>query len=160
MPRARANGIEIEWEGKGPADAPAILLVAGLGGQMTRWTDAFTDALVAHGFRTIRFDNRDSGLSTKLDAGDQPYALDHMADDAVAVLDAAGVARAHVVGASLGGAVAQLVAIEYSDRVLTLTSIMSSTGNPALPRATPAAQAALIARPDVTDPDALVAHGV
>ena len=178
MPKAIVDGVELEWDERGERSHPAVLLIMGLGAQMTRWSDAFMAALVGHGFRVIRFDNRDVGLSTKFDAAgapdltaigaavlmgrtpDVPYTLEHMAADAVAVLDAAGVDRAHVVGASMGGMIAQLVAAEHPERVLTLTSIMSSTGNPALPRATPAANAVLMARPQGSDLDALVAHGV
>ena len=178
MARAQANGIEIEWDERGPADGPAVLLIMGLGAQMTRWTEAFMAPLASRGFRVIRFDNRDVGLSSKLHDGgipdltkvgmavatgqkpDVPYSLDDMAADAVALLDAIGVARAHVVGASMGGMIAQLVAANHPDRVLSLTSIMSSTGNPALPRATAEANAVLMSRPAGGDLDSLVAHGV
>lgn len=178
MPRANAGGVEIEWDEHGDTSGPAVLLIMGLGGQMTRWSEAFMAALVAHGFRAIRFDNRDVGLSTKFDAAgvpdltaigaaimmgrtpELPYTLEHMAADAVAVLDAAGVDRAHVVGASMGGMIAQLVAAGHPERVLTLTSIMSTTGNPALPRATAAANAVLMTRPTGDDLESLVAHGV
>ena len=178
MARARANGIEIEWDARGAEGAPAMLLIMGLGGQLTRWSDALMDGFAARGFRAIRFDNRDVGLSTKLDAAglpdmariglqlmtgrkpDVPYTLADMAADAVGLLDALGIARAHLVGASMGGMIAQLVAAYYPDRVLSLTSVMSTTGNPALPRATPAANAVLTERPPGTDLDALVAHGV
>lgn len=178
MAKAQANGVELEWDSRGPDDAPAVLLIMGLGGQMTRWSDAFRDALVAHGFRALRFDNRDVGLSTKFYAAGlpdlpaiaaavmtgqtpaTPYTLADMAGDAVAVLDAAGVERAHIVGASMGGMIAQLVAALHPERTLSLTSIMSSTGNPALPRATAAANAVLMTRPAGTDMDSMVAHGV
>lgn len=178
MARASANGIEIEWDERGDAGDPAVLLIMGLGAQMTRWTDAFMTPLAARGFRVIRFDNRDVGLSTKLEAGgipdlakvgmalatggkpDVPYTLDDMAADAVALLDAIGIDKAHIVGASMGGMIAQLVAANHPERVLSLTSIMSSTGNPALPRATAEANAVLMSRPQGTDIDSLVAHGV
>lgn len=178
MARAQANGIEIEWDERGPAAGAAILLIMGLGAQMTRWTEAFMTPLAERGFRVIRFDNRDVGLSSKLHDGgipdlakvgaalatgqkpDVPYSLDDMAADAVALLDAVGVDRAHIVGASMGGMIAQLVAANHPERVLTLTSIMSSTGNPALPRATAEANAVLMSRPAGTDIDSLVAHGV
>ena len=178
MPKARANGIEIEWDARGPEGAPAILLIMGLGGQLTRWSDALMDAFAAHGFRAIRFDNRDVGLSTKFDAAglpdlarigmqlmtggkpDAPYTLEDMAADAVGLLDALGIARAHIVGASMGGMIAQLVAAHHPDRVLSLTSVMSTTGNPALPRATAEANAVLMARPAGGDLDSLVAHSV
>ena len=178
MAKASNGGVELEWDERGDPRAPAVLLIMGLGGQMTRWSEAFMAALVAHGLRTIRFDNRDVGLSTKFESHGlpdlaaigaaammgrtpaTPYTLEHMAADAVAVLDAAGVERAHVVGASMGGMIAQLVATEHPERVLTLTSIMSSTGNPSLPRATAAANAVLTTRPEGSDMAALVAHGV
>ena len=178
MARAQANGIEIEWDERGRPDDSAMLLIMGLGAQMTRWTDAFMAPLAARGFRVLRFDNRDVGLSTKLEAGgvpdlarvgmalatgntpDVPYSLEDMAADAVALLDAIGIGRAHIVGASMGGMIAQLVAALYPDRVLSLTSIMSSTGNPALPRATAEANAVLMTRPSGADTEALVAHGV
>ena len=178
MPKANNNGVELEWDERGNPAHPAVLLIMGLGGQMTRWSEDFMAALVAHGFRTIRFDNRDVGLSGKFDAAGLPnlpaigaammmgqrpataYTLEDMANDAVAVLDAAGIDRAHVVGASMGGMIAQLVATEHPERVLTLTSIMSTTGNPALPRATAEANAVLMTRPTGTDMDSLIAHGV
>lgn len=178
MPKAVGDGVELEWDERGDGHAPAVLLIMGLGGQMTRWSEEFMAALVAHGFRAIRFDNRDVGLSTKFDSHGVPnltaigaqlmvglkpetaYTLEHMAADAVAVLDAAGVERAHVVGASMGGMIAQLVAAEHPERVLTLTSIMSTTGNPALPRATAEANAVLMTRPTGSDMESLVAHGV
>lgn len=178
MAKALANGIEIEWDARGDEAAPAMLLIMGLGGQLTRWSDELMDALAGRGFRAIRFDNRDVGLSTKFDGAgvpdlatiglqlatgrkpEVPYHLDDMATDAVGLLDALGIAQAHVVGASMGGMIAQLVAAGYPDRVLSLTSVMSTTGNPALPRATAAANAVLMARPGGTDLDSLVAHGV
>jgi pimeloyl-ACP methyl ester carboxylesterase len=161
MPRAQANGIELEYEAVGPADGEPMLLIMGLGGQMTRWPSAFMDKLAAQGLRAIRYDNRDVGLSTKLDhrglpdmpalfkaigegrQPDVPYLLDDMAADAVGLLDALGIGRAHIVGASLGGMVAQLVAAHYPERTLSLTSIMSTTGNRALPPASPEAIAVL-----------------
>ncbi len=141
MPRARANGIDIEYETFGdPKDAP-LLLVMGLGAQMISWEEDFCERLAARGLHVIRFDNRDIGLSTKMEqagmpdvmaafAGDaQPaYTLDDMADDAVGLLDALGIGAAHVVGASMGGFIAQLMAIDHPDRVLSLTSIMSAPG--------------------------------
>jgi len=152
---AKANGIELAWDSFGdPADVP-ILLIAGLGTQMIRWTPPFCAELADHGYRVIRFDNRDTGGSTHFDADappdfgslaaalmagrrpDVPYALDDMAADAIALMDGLDIARAHVVGRSMGGMIAQLMASEHPARVLSLTSIMSSTGNPALPQATP-----------------------
>ena len=122
MPRATANGIEIEYETFGDPQAPRVLLVAGLGAQMLSWDDDFCALLASRGFLVIRFDNRDTGLSTCMDSG---YALEDMANDAVGLLDALGIPAAHVVGASMGGFIAQLVALNHPERVLTLTSIMS-----------------------------------
>lgn len=148
-----ANGIELAWESFGnPADEP-VLLIAGLGTQMIRWSVPFCEALAGRGYRVIRFDNRDAGLSTHLDAAappdfaalasalaagrrpDVPYTLHDMAADAIGLLDALGIARAHVIGRSMGGMIAQVLASDHAGRVLSLTSIMSSSGNPALPQA-------------------------
>ena len=122
MPRATSNGIEIEYETFGALSAPPLLLIAGLGSQMLSWDDDFCALLAGRGFRVIRFDNRDSGLSTWVD---DAYTLDDMADDAAGLLDALGIAAAHVVGASMGGFIAQLLTLNHPGRVLTLTSIMS-----------------------------------
>jgi pimeloyl-ACP methyl ester carboxylesterase len=161
MPQIKANEICLEYESRGPAEGEAILLIMGLGGQMTRWTAAFTDKLSAHGYRVITFDNRDVGLSEKLESAGAPdmaaivkalgegrkpavaYTLDDMAADTVGLLDALGIAKAHIVGASMGGMIAQLVAADYPERVLSLTSIMSTTGAPDLPRARPEAMSVL-----------------
>lgn len=173
-----ANGISITFEDKGPKDAPAILLVMGLGGQLTLWPDEFVDALVAHGFRVIRYDNRDVGLSTRFDAAGVPnlkwmfvkaalklpvrsaYTLADMAADGMALLDHLGIDRAHVVGASMGGMIAQHIAARYPARVLSLTSVMSTTGNPRLPRAQKEAMRVLANRPMNGDPEALIAYSV
>jgi pimeloyl-ACP methyl ester carboxylesterase len=146
MPRTNANGIEIEFDTMGDPDDPDLLLVCGLGQQLIGWDDDFCAALVGRGFHVIRFDNRDVGLSTKIDADidvmsglmaafsgeqvDAPYLLSDMAADAVGLLDALDVEAAHVVGASMGGMIAQTIAIEHRDRVRSLTSIMSTTGDP------------------------------
>ncbi|MQT15604.1 alpha/beta hydrolase [Rhizobiales bacterium Sp-1] len=153
MSVSKANGIEIAWDAFGEAGDEAVLLIAGLGTQMIRWSRSFCEALAARGYRVVRFDNRDSGGSTHLAAcaapdfgalvsalvagrrPDVPYTLGDMAADAVGLLDALGIARAHFVGRSMGGVIAQIVASEYPDRTLSLTSIMASTGNPALPQA-------------------------
>jgi pimeloyl-ACP methyl ester carboxylesterase len=178
MAAIQANGIIIEYESFGPHDAPPILLIMGLGGQLTLWPVEFCEALVARGFRVIRYDNRDTGLSTKFDhagvpdmaalmmaslTGKKPdvaYTLDDMAADVIGLLDALGFDRAHIVGASMGGMIAQMVAATYPERTLSLTSIMSTTGNPAIPPARPEALAVLTNRPATTDPDALVAFSV
>ena len=161
MPQAKANGITLEYDIHGPDGGEPTLLIMGLGAQMTRWPLPFIEMLAGRGLKVIRFDNRDVGLSEKIESGgipdlakivgalvkgdriDVPYLLDDMAADAVGLLDALGIARAHIVGASLGGMVAQLVAADYPDRVLSLTSIMSTTGNRELPPAKPEAMAVL-----------------
>jgi pimeloyl-ACP methyl ester carboxylesterase len=128
---ARSGELEVAYEVLGPLDGDPLLLVMGLGAQMVGWPDGFCAELTGRGFRVVRFDNRDVGLSTHL--ADAParrrrrpaYTLSDMARDAVAVLDAVGWPAAHVVGASLGGMIAQLLAVEHPDRVLSLTSIMS-----------------------------------
>jgi pimeloyl-ACP methyl ester carboxylesterase len=126
MPRATANGIELEYQELGDAHAPPLLLIAGLGAQMLSWDEDFCKLLAARGFRVIRFDNRDVGLSTWMDdEGQGEYSLDDMAADAAALLDALGIPAAHIVGASMGGFIAQLVALNHPDHVLSLTSIMS-----------------------------------
>lgn len=162
MPQTTANGITIEFDTFGdPAERP-LLLVMGLGAQMTRWRPEFCEQLADHGHYVIRFDNRDVGLSHKFDhagvpnmaqvfmqaqAGQPvsaPYSLDDMADDATGVLDALGVERAHVCGASMGGMIVQTMALRHPHRLRSMTSIMSTTGNPELPPATPEAMAALM----------------
>src|SRR5262245_17723422 len=122
----RANGIEIWCEDFGHPSDPAILLVMGAGGQAVLWPDEFVGALWEAGHRVIRYDNRDTGQSTCCDFATSPYALGDMARDAVGVLDALGIERAHVVGASMGGMIGQTLAIEHPERLRSLTSIMSS----------------------------------
>ena len=144
MARAQANGIELEHDSFGSPGDPPLLLVMGLGAQMTTWPEAFCQQLADRGYFVIRFDNRDVGLSTKLDDAPTPdlvaalggdlssasYSLEDMADDAAGLLDALGIASAHVVGASMGGMIAQTIAIRHPERVRTLASIMSTTGAP------------------------------
>lgn len=176
--KAQANGIEIEYETFGEPTNPAVLLIMGLAAQLTRWPMPLVEDLVARGYFVIRYDNRDVGLSTKFDDApvpelpaligammtgqkpDVPYTLNDMAADAVGLLDALDIRRAHVMGASMGGMIAQLVAAAYPDRVLSLTSIMSSTGNPALPPSKPEAMAVLTTRPTGNDRDVMIAHGI
>jgi pimeloyl-ACP methyl ester carboxylesterase len=129
MPLAPAGAVQIHYETLGAPEDPALLLVAGLGAQLIIWHDELCHSFVDRGFFVIRFDNRDCGLSTVLSDGDA-YTVSDMAADAVAVLDALQIDAAHVVGHSLGGMIAQTMAIEHPDRVLTLTSISSTTGNP------------------------------
>lgn len=151
MPIARANGIDLYYEAAGDPADPAILLIMGLGTQSIAWPDAFVARLVDGGYRVIRYDNRDIGRSTHLHGAKAvsavralisarlgwsfpvAYTLTDMADDAVALLDALGIDRAHLVGASMGGMIAQLVAARAPERVLSLTSVMSSSGARGLP---------------------------
>jgi pimeloyl-ACP methyl ester carboxylesterase len=169
--RVRANGIDIEVEdsaagnGAAQADRPAVLLIMGLGLQLIAWPDSLVDGLLNAGYRVVRFDNRDAGLSTHLThlgapnmlwAGLQyklgltphaPYTLSDMATDALGVMDALGLAQAHVVGMSMGGMIAQRVALAAPQRVLSLTSIMSSSGARGLPGPQPEVLKAMLKRP-------------
>ena len=147
MPAATVNDIVIEYETTGSANDEAMLLIIGLGAQLVYWPPAFLRAIADRGYYVIVFDNRDVGLSTKFtteraDKG-APYTVEDMAGDAVGLLDHLHVASAHVVGVSLGGAIAQAMAIHYPSRVKTLASIMSAPGNASLPPPTPAALDAL-----------------
>jgi pimeloyl-ACP methyl ester carboxylesterase len=160
--KVKVGGIEIVYDTFGEATMPAMLLVMGLGAQMIAWDEEFCSKLAAQGYWVIRFDNRDVGLSTRFDeAGipnipvlmqalmrgekiETPYLLRDMADDAVGLLDAIGVEKAHVVGVSMGGMIVQEMVIRHPERVRTMTSIMSSTGNPDLPPAKPEAMAILM----------------
>jgi proline iminopeptidase len=179
MPSLNANGIRIAFDTAGDPKAVPLLLISGLGLQLTSWPDEFVEGLVELGFYVIRYDNRDTGLSTKFEhAGTPslglawlkslvrwpikpPYTLQDMADDAVGVLSALGVARAHVVGVSMGGMIAQLMAAKFPSRVLSLTSIMSSSGRRGLPGPTPEVKRAMLRPPKTgADADAMVDHGV
>jgi pimeloyl-ACP methyl ester carboxylesterase len=150
---ACVNGLQLHWEETGPAHGEPLLLVMGRGGQLIHWPDTLVTALVARGFRVIRFDNRDSGLSGSGDRGVNfhlardwlrarfgldaraNYTLHDMATDTMALLDTLGIERAHLVGASMGGMIAQIAAATHPRRVKSLTSIMSSTNHPRLPAA-------------------------
>ncbi len=161
----RANGINICYEIFGEASAEPMLLIMGLGGQMVLWDDAFCEQIAARGFRVIRFDNRDVGLSSKLTGGKRltklellklrflkipvaaPYKLRDMAEDTIALMDALGIRSAHLVGVSMGGMIAQEIAITFPKRVRSLISIMSTTGNPKLPQPSREAVAILMGRP-------------
>lgn len=158
MPKARHGAVELEFETFGDDRPETILLVNGLGSQMTRWPADFCETLVARGYRVIRFDNRDTGLSTWLDGHD--YTLAEMANDAVAVLDATGVARAHIAGVSMGGMIVQRMAIDHPDRVLSMTSIMSAPGAKGTLTSTAEAAAVLnVAPPDPkSNYEAFIAH--
>jgi pimeloyl-ACP methyl ester carboxylesterase len=145
MAIARNGDVELYWESLGDASDPALLLINGLGSQCINFAVEWCERYVAEGYRVIRFDNRDAGLSSKLD--DVEYSLVDMAGDAVAVLDAAGIDRAHVLGVSMGGMIAQQLAIDHPERVRTLTSVMSRTGEPGFGDAHPEALAMLIRPP-------------
>lgn len=154
---AKVNGIKINYDTFGDPSDPPLLIISGLGMQMIGWDEEFCTMLAKQGFWVIRFDNRDVGLSTHLDeAGvpnilkiysgepvDVPYKLVDMAEDAVGLLDALEAEKAHIVGVSMGGMIAQTIAIHHPDRVLTLTSLSSTTGDPQLPRPKPEAMAIL-----------------
>jgi pimeloyl-ACP methyl ester carboxylesterase len=127
MPYARNGDVELYYETFGNSTDPTLLLVNGLGSQCINFRAEWCEMYAAEGFQTVRFDNRDVGLSTKLP--DVSYTLSDMAGDAVAVLDELGVDRAHVVGFSLGGMIVQTLAIEHADRLLSMTSVMSTTGD-------------------------------
>jgi pimeloyl-ACP methyl ester carboxylesterase len=172
VPSVKANGLEFEYDAFGEPSAAPLLLIMGLGAQMISWDEEFCELLAAQGFHVTRFDNRDAGLSTKLDhlgvpdlsavlgGAEPPYRLEDMADDAARIVDGLGMGAAHVVGASLGGFVAQLVAIRHPSRVLSLTSIMSAPGGmrdnaPATQEATEA-----LMKPAPADREGLIEHGV
>jgi pimeloyl-ACP methyl ester carboxylesterase len=163
-----ANGIDICYEIFGDADAEPMLLIMGLGAQMIHWDDDFCGQLAGRGFRVIRFDNRDIGQSGKLTGGKRltplellklrflkipvaaPYKLSDMAQDVIGLMDALKIKSAHLVGASMGGMIAQEIAITFPERVRSLTSIMSTTGNPKVPPPTREAAAMLMAPPVTT----------
>jgi pimeloyl-ACP methyl ester carboxylesterase len=174
MPQVRANGIDIEYESFGRESDPLILLIMGFGAQLIFWPDPLCEGLAAKGFRVVRFDNRDVGKSTHL-AGQPapdpralfaevmagrrphvPYSLDDMANDAVGLMGALGAERAHIVGASMGGMIAQLAAINHPNRTKSLTSIMSTTGRRDLPSGNPETLSALFRPPNSTSRDDLI----
>jgi pimeloyl-ACP methyl ester carboxylesterase len=170
MPTAVVNGIEIHHETIGDPADPTMLLIMGLGTQMIGWDIEFCRSLADRGFHVVRYDNRDVGLSTHFDepvdlfgllgsfaGGDPvevPYLLTDMAADAAGLLDHLDVEQAHVVGVSMGGMIAQTLAIEHADRVLTLTSIMSTTGDPDVGAPTAEAMQAIMAPPATTREEA------
>jgi len=175
MPTATSNGIELWYETFGDDDGPPLLLVMGLGAQATWWDVELCNAFADRGFYVIRFDNRDVGLSTKIDtapidffaliakvsageAVDAPYKLTDMAADAVGLLDHLGIDKAHILGASMGGMIVQTMAIEHPERVLTMTSIMSNTGNFEYGNARPEALAVLL-EPAATNREEAIERG-
>src|ERR1700723_3812487 len=174
MPHVRANGIDIEYESFGRESDPLILLIMGFGAQLIFWPEALCQGLAANGFRVVRFDNRDVGKSTHLvgeTAPDPralfaevmagrhphvPYTLDDMANDAVGLMDSLGVSHAHIVGASMGGMIPQLGAINHPSRTKSLTSIMSTTGRRDLPSGNPETLSVLFRPPNGTSRDDLI----
>ncbi|HWA01955.1 MAG TPA: alpha/beta hydrolase [Rhizomicrobium sp.] len=178
MPQIRANGLDIEYDSFGRDADPAVLLIMGFSAQMTMWPRAFCEGLAGTGFRVIRFDNRDIGLSTHLShlgvpnmqeamakrfSGqpvEAPYLLEDMAADAAGVLDALNVERAHIVGASMGGMIAQEFAARYPQKTKSLVSIMSTTGRQDLPQGKPEALAAITMPPASNSREDRIAAGM
>ncbi len=145
MPTAQHGDVELFYEVFGSATDPTLLLVNGLGSQCINYDEQWCEKFAAQGYRVVRSDNRDVGLSTKLD-DDPAYTLRDMAGDSVAVLDAVHAERAHVIGVSMGGMIAQRLAIDHRDRLLSLTSVMSRTGEPEYGQSSPEALAMLTAQ--------------
>ncbi len=177
MPPIKANRVTLEYDERGPTNGTPILMIMGFGAQMTWWPEEFLYCLADAGLRVFRYDNRDVWLSEKWDCiipdiaaaraqarrnekPDIPYSLLDMAADAVGVLDALGIETAHILGGSMGGMIAQLVAIEHRARARSLISMFSTTGDRSLPRAAPDATAALTSRPTSTERDAVIAHAL
>lgn len=174
--KVQSNGLTFEVECAGDEQAPAVLLTMGLGMQLVAWPDSLIETLVGAGFRVIRYDNRDIGLSSHLDPLGQPhmvwqmvksrlgfsmrspYSLQDMAQDAVGILDGLGVARAHLIGVSMGGMISQRIAITAPQRVFSLTSVMSSSGAPGLPGPNGEVARAMMKRPASQRPEDVVAH--
>ena len=177
--KVQANGITIAYESFGPADRETVLLIMGTGGQLTAWPVELCEELVKRGYRVVRYDNRDVGLSTRFEAAGipdfaavvaaaqagkaapLPYTLYDMAKDAVGLLDSLGIGKAHIVGASMGEMIAQIVATDHRDRTLSLTSIMATSGKPGLPIiAKPEVVAKIPPPPAVDDKEAYIARQV
>ena len=177
MPQVKANGLSFEYESFGRENDPAILMIMGFSAQMTMWPVELCEGLASRGYRVVRFDNRDIGLSQKLESAPEvnvaesfmkaamgqpiasPYTLNDMAADAAGILDALGIGKAHIVGASMGGMIAQLVAINHPAKTKSLTSIMSSTGRRDLPPSKPEALAVLTETPPA-ERDARIAYAM
>lgn len=176
MPQIKANGTSLEYDVVGPSDGVPLLLIMGFGSQMTSWPAAFREGLAAAGLRVVTFDNRDVGLSQRFsgrpDAREVakataegrdpgvPYVLNDMAADAAALLGELGIADAHIAGASMGGMIAQLVALNHPEKARSLISIFSTTSDPSLPRSSPEAQAALLSAPPSSSRADVVGHSV
>ncbi len=178
MSQAHANGIQLEYETFGQPSDPAILLIMGLGGQLVLWPEALCRALAQGGYYVIRYDNRDVGLSSKIDSAGKPdlsraslryvlrlplrsgYTLDDMAADALGLLDALNIRKAHVVGLSMGGMIGQILAAQHGERLLSFTAIMTSSGNRGLPQPSLSLRLRLTRRPKSTTREALVQHSI
>ncbi len=177
MPQVQANGLTLEYDDHGQPGHPPVLLIMGFSGQLTMWPMSFVNGLTALGLRVIRFDNRDVGLSSHLAhlgapdvgaammaamSGQQnkgaAYLLDDMAADAVGLLDALNIPTAHIVGASMGGMIAQIIAAKHGARARSLVSIMSSTNRPGLPQAAPEIMGALVTPPASPGREDRIAH--
>jgi len=178
LAQVTANGLQFEVERYGNPQDPAVLLIMGLGMQLVSWPMAFCQSIVDAGYQVVRFDNRDIGLSQRIDARHMslqraalrhflrmpvpaPYTIESMAEDTIAIMDALGIAKAHLVGASMGGMIAQTVAAKYPQRCLSLVSIMSTSGDRKLPNASWRVSSLMLARPPRDAPmDQLVEHYV
>lgn len=174
--RVQSNGLEFEVESRGDSSAPVVLLTMGLGMQLVSWPDAFVQSIVDAGYRVIRYDNRDIGLSSHLDHFGRPnmvwqllkakiglavkasYSLQDMAKDALGILDALGISQAHIVGVSMGGMISQRIAFTAPKRLLSLTSIMSTSAAPGLPEAKPEVLRAMLNRPKSQRVEDIVSH--
>lgn len=179
MPQLSANKLRIEYDEVGPREGPAVVMIMGLAAQMTFWPDALIKSLAGAGFRVITFDNRDIGLSSKVHGknapnpiaqvaarfvgirGLAPYTLHDMVADTIGLMDALKIRKAHVIGVSMGGMIAQLLTATHGDRVLSLTSIMSGTLNPRLPGPSPRiAMPLFLSRPKDKSRDALIDRAI
>jgi pimeloyl-ACP methyl ester carboxylesterase len=178
VPQARANGINLEYETFGDPGAPPLLLIMGLGGQLLLWPEEFCESLAQAGHYVIRYDNRDVGLSSKIEHPTRPklvraalaslvglkvkapYTLDDMAQDAVGLLDALELRQAHIVGVSMGGMIGQIVAAKYPARVRTLTLVMTASGNPRVPGPRLDLRLRLVSKPPANDRETLIRHSM
>jgi len=176
MAQIEANGIGLEYETHGDPSDAALVIVRGLGTQMIHWPEAFIDGLVAQGFYVVRFDNRDVGLSEKFvgrevppvaeimadvvagRAPDVPYTVFDMAADVIGLMDGLRIHQAHLMGISMGGMIVQACAAHYPDRILSMASVMSSSGDPSLPPATPEAMTAMTSTPGSEDREVIIQH--
>ena len=180
MPRVKANGIEFEYDERGPKDAEPVVLVMGYTAQLINWPEEFCDGIANAGYRVVRFDNRDIGLSHQFDdkglpdlgaimqkafAGEDasslaPYLLEDMAADTAGIIDALGLGPSHVIGASMGGMIVQLLALNHPEKVRSLIPVMTTSGETGLPQATPEAMAVLTEQPESPSREHVVPLGV